>query len=419
MEHILEKSIFKAENLQLKKPFQNLYELDLSMWMFFRSCATYNENITADHLQIPAETARLLSNAPDSKLRIIASGVLLSFSINSSTNEFLSSIRRSLVEYDLLLPELLSPNCNTNHKLEVLKAERYLRVMRDLALYSGAKRAALAFNVDYEVAQAVLELSDSQLLHLALNSSISFKLRFNEKTLRELLTRENTTHYSLVRYQQALSDDSKSVLPKGLDTLPVNSSTPLHPQLEDQPTSSSFKSHSPLWVKAKHLTVMGFITRAVTVETGISQKQMVRLKKEILDDGIELPAIATKLRSGGLVRDYISSIQASLLMLAYYRYGGSEISTSIDIDALSSALMLFYKIRHEAKMNPHRWKPIDSNAGYSLARELRGNGKEAQAYFEYCSSCDLKIFISTNQLVNHDERCPFCRIKDAKKIKAA
>lgn len=427
MEHTLQKSLFKAECLQSKKPFQSLYELDLSLWSFFQSCAKKDEQFTARSLSISENVIHELRYASPAKLSKISSGVFISFSLGMETSSLLNNISCVLKQYEDCLPGLLLENSRSAQDLTVMKTERYWRVMRDLAIFNGAGRAALAFDVDYEVAQSISKLSDAQILNLALRSSINFKLRFSEKTLLELLTREQITHHSLVRYQQILTNYKKSAGANNTENTEKNivdrRSRPIPcgndiEGLEEQPKPYSLKSHAPLWVKAKQLTVIGLITKAVTIETGITQKQMVRLKKELLDDGVDLPSTATKLRSGGLVRDYISSIQASVLMLAYYRYGGEAIKKNIDIDALGSALMLFHKIRYEAEMNEFRWKPIDSNAGYSLARELRGSGEATQAYFESCPCCKLTIFTSTNQTVRPEDRCPFCRIKEAKKIRA-
>lgn len=418
MEHVLNQSLFRAECLESKRPFQNLYELDLSLWYFFQSCGSANKYLTAQHLSLSEDTVAELSRASIDKIAKLASGVFLSFSLNAETSTLLKNIASVLQKYNERLPDLLLENSRSIQKLEVIKTEKYWRVMRDLAAFNGVKRAALAFNVDYEVVESVSKLSDAQILNLALQGWINFSLRFDESTLIDLLTSEHITHHTLVRYQQILSRNEKSVLPKKNVFEKPSRPSIRESGLEEQPKPGSIKSHAPLWIKAKHLTAIGFITRVVTIETGVTQKQMVRLKKEFLDEGHELPASATKLRNGCLIRDYTSSIQASILMLSYYKYGGDDVKRNINIDALGSALMLYHKIRNEAEMNEYRWKPIDSNSGYSLARELRGSGESSQAYFEECPCCKITIFTSTNQSVLPEDRCPFCRISEARKIKA-
>lgn len=421
MEHLLQQSLFKAGPLDEKRPFQNLYELDLSLWSIFQQSAKSNKKFTAKCLEISEGTSYELGCAPHAKLRKLASGVFLSFSLDSNSPTLLKNIASVLAKYDEHLPELLLSNSKSAKSMAVIKAKQYWRVMRDLALFNGINRAALAFNVTYEVAEKISKFSDAQLLNLALNTKTRFILRFSDSTLLELLKREHTTHHSLLRYQQILSSNERSALSKK-DTFDSSPCSALHdPELEgleEQPKMSSFKSYSAPWVKAKHLAVLGFATRVMAIELGVSPKQVIRVKKELNEEGAELPTTATKLRNGKLICDYTTSIQASILMMAYSRYGGEDIHKNIDINALGSALMLFYKMRHEAEMNDLRWKPIDSNAGYSLARELRGSGEKTKAYFEECSSCKTTIFTSTNQQVRHAERCPFCRTKDAKKINA-
>ena len=414
MEHILKSSRFSSINLETMQPSKNLYELDISLWVLYRSIAQANTAQAAKHLGVSKSAAKELSLACDSRLPRLGSGILLSFSLKADKNEALGYIENARINSNCQLPSLLSPNSQLSYRLENILYERYWRVMRDLSVLEGIKTAALAFGVDPDITAQVAELSDGELSRLSKSCTMRFQLRFNGETLSQLLLRENIAHHSLLRYQQALSSTVTHLNKPGRSTVYA-----VEAELEDQPKPATLKSYSPNWIKAKHLASIGFIARALQIETGISQKQVVRLRGEIRDEGIELPSASAKLRSGSLIRDYISSIQASLIMLCYHKYGGKNAGQNINIDALVSAFILYHKVRNEIGMNPHRWKIIDPNAGYSLARELRGDGIDTQAYFENCDTCDASIFISTNQLINHDERCPFCRIKDAEKIKAA
>lgn len=410
MQRLLESSKFSSIKLEAMEPSKNLFELDLSLWVFYRGIAQVDAVIASKHLGIGPEVAAKLAAVNDIKLSLLGSGVLLSFTLFADRSALIATINEVASSKEIRLAELLSPSNQLSRSLDSICYERYWRVMRDQAITSGVKTTSLVFNVDQEIVRKVSKLSDGEILKLSSVCRIGFRLRFEGDVVCQIITEPNITHYNLLRYQQALSRT---------DITSKKERNPSLGELEDQPKPGALKSYSPQWIKAKHLASIGFTARALQIETGITQKQVVRLRGEIREVGIDLPNTAAKLRNGSLVRDYVSSIQASLVMLCYHRFGGKSLSQNINIDALVSAFIIYHKIRNETDMNPHRWKIIDPNAGYSLARELRGNGIEAQAYFEECDHCSTLIFISTNQQIKQEERCPFCRIKDAKRIKAA
>ncbi|RCS68694.1 FlhC family transcriptional regulator [Vibrio casei] len=161
------------------------------------------------------------------------------------------------------------------------------------------------------------------------------------------------------------------------------------------------------WIEARQMALMGYVTRIIIIETGLSDKQVRRLYEEIDRDGFKLEKNRTTrtTRSGAtLLLNQTSKIHASLLMQLYRQVGGESVTTSISIDTLDRAYRMYQALLCElAAIEPSvRNAAFTISDAWCLASELRSN----EAMFDICSNCQCSYFTSQNQSTAIG--CPFC-----------
>lgn len=161
------------------------------------------------------------------------------------------------------------------------------------------------------------------------------------------------------------------------------------------------------WVTARQMALMGYVTRIIILETGLTDKQVRRLYRDLEDEGFKLDKNRTTrtTRSGAtLLLNQLSKIHASLLMQLYRQVGGESVVTSISISALDRAYRMYQALLCElAVIDPTiRNVTFTISDAWCLASELRSE----EAMFETCESCRCDFFTSIHQSTGIG--CPFC-----------
>ena len=162
------------------------------------------------------------------------------------------------------------------------------------------------------------------------------------------------------------------------------------------------------WFKARQMALMGFVTRIIILETGLTDKQLRRLYKELEADGYDLKRgrNTRTVRSGAtLLHNQLAKSHASILMQLYRRIGGEDIHTSISIKALGWSFRMYRALMHELEAIDYamaRSVSFSISDAWCLASELRSE----EAFFESCRDCGCSVFTSINQSTGIS--CPFC-----------
>lgn len=161
------------------------------------------------------------------------------------------------------------------------------------------------------------------------------------------------------------------------------------------------------WVTARQMALMGYVTRIIILETGLTDKQVRRLYRDLEDEGFKLDKNRTTrtTRSGAtLLGNQMSKIHASLLMQLYREVGGEAVMTSISVAALDRAYRMYQALLCEmTAIDPTiRNVTFTISDAWCLGSELRSE----EAMFETCKDCHCDFFTSLNQSTGID--CPFC-----------
>ena len=162
-----------------------------------------------------------------------------------------------------------------------------------------------------------------------------------------------------------------------------------------------------LWVQAREMALMGYVTRIIILETGLTDKQVRKVYRDLEDDGMDVSKNRTSstIKSGAsLVTNHLSKLHASLLMQFYRQIGGKSVGTSISISALNRAYRMYQAALCEmAAIDPAvRNVTFTISDAWCLASELRSS----DAMFELCCDCGCDFFTSVNQATGVD--CPHC-----------
>ncbi|QBB14602.1 FlhC family transcriptional regulator [Edwardsiella piscicida] len=160
------------------------------------------------------------------------------------------------------------------------------------------------------------------------------------------------------------------------------------------------------WVKARNMALSGYISKIITIETGLTYKQVRRLCKDLERDGFSIERKSRAVRGGAtIIQSNNDKIQASILMQLYCNIGTIAIVTrSIEIAALDKVFRIYHAIRAEVPgMKGAKWTPLDITDAWCLASELRSG----EGMLEECNKCKCTYYTSVNQRTSVD--CPFCK----------
>lgn len=159
-------------------------------------------------------------------------------------------------------------------------------------------------------------------------------------------------------------------------------------------------------ITARHMVLAGYINYVITLETGLTYKQIRKLRQELKGEGFAVTQSKSRAVRGGatLIHSHTSKIQASLLMQLYSNIGGPGVVRSINVGALGKAFRMYHAIRKEIPgISGPRWESFDISDAWCLAKELR----TGDAMMEMCKHCHCNYFTSFNQRTCVE--CPYCK----------
>ncbi|WP_339898976.1 FlhC family transcriptional regulator [uncultured Gilvimarinus sp.] len=165
-----------------------------------------------------------------------------------------------------------------------------------------------------------------------------------------------------------------------------------------------------LWVQAREMALMGYVTRIIILETGLTDKQVRRIYRDLEDDGLEVGKNRTSntIKSGAsLVTNQLSKLHASLLMGFYRQMGGTFVESSTCISALDRAYRMYRAAISEiapviSPIGKEAFEMFTISDAWCLASEMRSG----DAMFEHCCDCGCDFFTSVNQATGI--HCPHC-----------
>lgn len=169
---------------------------------------------------------------------------------------------------------------------------------------------------------------------------------------------------------------------------------------------SKFRKSNP-WQKARFMAIDGYVTRIIILETGLSDKQVRRVYRNLDAEKAFVKREAnhsTRTRSGAtLVTNLISKIHASYLMFSYdlIKKGCYDFISMADIERTHQ---MYLAIIHEVSQYKAAIKKMTLTISdtWCLASELRSK----EAMFETCKNCQCVYFTSVHQSTCIE--CPFC-----------
>ncbi|GGG58871.1 hypothetical protein GCM10011403_15320 [Pseudohongiella nitratireducens] len=153
-----------------------------------------------------------------------------------------------------------------------------------------------------------------------------------------------------------------------------------------------------LWVHAREMALMGYVTRIIILETGLTDKQVRRIYRDLEDDGMDVSKnrASNAIKSGAsLVTNQLSKLHASLLMGFYRQIGGRPVESSTCIAALNRAYRMYRAAIAEiapvsSPMGKEAFQMFTISDAWCLASEMRSG----DAMFEHCCDCGCEFWVT-------------------------
>lgn len=182
-----------AVQLSEEKPDQDICEFDLTLWTLLKLLSANAPSQVSNHFSLPEDLVNKLALAPESYLSQLASGVLLSFKLETDQMEVIDTLADS---YDSVI-------CLKNVVDDFDAA--YWLLLNKLAS-RNLDMAMQIFGISSDLASSVAASSNSQLRSLSHRVVIKFSLRFNIGVLDQFLSADlaDTTPILLKKIQQSL-----------------------------------------------------------------------------------------------------------------------------------------------------------------------------------------------------------------------
>ncbi|CSB36509.1 Uncharacterised protein [Vibrio cholerae] len=176
-----------------EKPDQDIFEFDLTLWTLLKLLSANAPSQVSNHFSLPEDLVNKLASTPDSYLSQLASGVLLSFKLETDQMEVIDTLAGS---YDSVI-------CLKNVVDDFDAA--YWLLLNKLAS-RNLDMAMQSFGVSSGLASSVAASSNSQLRSLSHRVVIRFSLRFDIGVLDQFLSAAlaDTTPILLKKIQQSL-----------------------------------------------------------------------------------------------------------------------------------------------------------------------------------------------------------------------
>lgn len=185
-------------------------------------------------------------------------------------------------------------------------------------------------------------------------------------------------------------------------------------QRRENRKSSSYQRQLEQQLLARFMLLAGFVTQVVSIETGLTQKRVRAIRKDLLDNRYSVAPTRRTLRtSKTIVVGQAGKLHASLFMSLYSNMGAianrdgatPPVQQSINIDSLLRAYGLYTVILQELPPSSLiSWKnALEISDAWALAAELRSG----IATIWECRTCKNKYFESSTQDTLID--CPYCK----------
>lgn len=183
----------RAVNLDQEEADRNVYEFDLTLWSLLSSIAKERPEYAAAQFSLRERTIEKLSTATRYQLAALASGVLISFKLETPEQTIISRLND---DYD--------PVIFVNHTVDEFDSAYWLLFNRVAS--RDLEMAKEVFGVSGELSTIVAKATDSQLRHMSGATVTHFTLRFAPSIIEEILddNREEMTHPVLKKLQQSL-----------------------------------------------------------------------------------------------------------------------------------------------------------------------------------------------------------------------
>ncbi|MCB5162610.1 FlhC family transcriptional regulator [Marinomonas algarum] len=401
-----------ASNISNQRPNLDVLDFDSTLWRLLISASKKSPDFLTDQFSISAEVVSKLARSSYKIIDSLASGVIICFRLNSDESEALDFLSNN-TSTDLFYSELDLSSFSNFESLYCFDSSYWLLLKR--IAQKDHRIASTVFSVSLELAQAVSQSSDSMLRYLAKNVKSSFALRFSSDLLSEIIDKPDDTLLLLKKYQQCISSPFVSPVHfnKTAPNKTIQKDDSDHEDCCDQKESCYFSSR----LIARQLALMGYVTKIIILETGLSDKALRCVYSELQKEGHEIGKNRNSRNtrsSATLLSNQSSKIHASILMQLYYKIAGDSIYRSISIKALERAFRMYKALIYEISSSSCSDRSMIRSCftiadAWCLAFELRTEN----AMINLCDKCNVSYFTSVNQSTMID--CPFCHEPSAPK----
>lgn len=171
---------------------RDVFEFDLSLWELLSALSRDNPTETMTHFTLSPKTVKALAVAKRGHLRLLSSGILISFKLETPENEI---VARFAEEYD-------SNIFNSGNNAFDLA---YWQLLRRIAKEKGYLFAKEVFGISGDLAEKISQATDGQIRYMTEKTETFFSLRFSPSIIEEILSSEKCSMKAIfMKYQQSL-----------------------------------------------------------------------------------------------------------------------------------------------------------------------------------------------------------------------
>lgn len=147
----------------------------------------------------------------------------------------------------------------------------------------------------------------------------------------------------------------------------------------------------------------GYSMQPVIVETGLSQRQVSRIKNFLRNQNGCRIAQNRRNSSNQVLKNYFNKFQASMFIGIYLKLAKVNNREKIDMTGLTLSYRVYETLYLETCVRPHeKGRMLDINEAWILADAYRCN----IGYLLTCYICGQKYFDTEKQITSID--CPYC-----------
>lgn len=374
----------ETKALQINIPSEDRIarELDTQLWQLLQIACQHNPDDACHVFGLSSVTASVIAEASAEKINELVCGAVLSFHIKNITD------LADKIELVLASGQPSQSKLIADYSPEL----KYWRAVQIMAL-RDPHLAHARTGIPTDLLILIQSADEWQLRQLAYSGS-QFGFACTEKIIIDILTENRPnllTQLRLKKVQQCLTSRGE------------NSSCNAPP-----PCTTVRSSHRELI--GRLMLISGFVNKVIELETGLSYKQIIKLQAQIKAEGIKMnkPKSRALKSGGGIIYNYSSKIQASLLMQLYVNIGWHDVYQNTNVNALLRAYRIYGELREEIPgMKTAKWEPLDINSAWGLTAELRRSADAGM--MNHCKRCRCSYFTTASQRTFIE--CPFCHDK--------